>query len=161
MLLTFVSLMGFLRMLAQPPDRGSAPRPVDVQLVELPSTVQAASAPPAVPATPPRSRKAPPPPTPTRELPRRVEQEVAAKPAPDFVYADVEPWLKSESPFRRQFVERWRVKARDKDFRQALIANLSSHPEWDPILFPEKYLPKDPPRPASGAASSTPPTASR
>jgi len=89
------------------------------------------------------------------------DREVAPKPAPDFVYADVEPWLKSESPFRRQFVERWRGKARDKDFRQALIANLSSHPEWDPILFPEKYLPKDPPRPASGAASSTPPTASR
>jgi len=89
------------------------------------------------------------------------DREIAAKLAPDFVYADVEPWLKSESPFRRQFVERWRVKARDKDFRQALIANLSSHPEWDPILFPEKYLPKDPPRPASGAASSTPPTASR
>jgi hypothetical protein len=89
------------------------------------------------------------------------DREVAPKPAPEFVYADVEPWLKAESPFRRQFIERWRVKARDKDFRQALIANLSSHPEWDPILFPEKYLPKDPPHPASGAASSVPATASR
>jgi hypothetical protein len=62
--------------------------------------------------------------------------------------------LKAESPFRRQFIERWRGKARDSEFRRALVANLSSHPEWDPVLFPEKYLPK----PASGVASN--PTAS-
>jgi hypothetical protein len=80
------------------------------------------------------------------------EREVQPRPAPDFVYADVEPWLKTESPFRRQFIERWRSKARDSAFRSALIANLSSHPEWDPVLFPEKYLPK----PASGTASAPP-----
>jgi hypothetical protein len=79
------------------------------------------------------------------------EREVAPRAAPDFVYADVEPWLKAETPFRRQFIERWRSKARDADFRRALIANLSSHPEWDPVLFPEKYLPK----PAASAASAT------
>jgi hypothetical protein len=89
------------------------------------------------------------------------ERDIAPKPAPDFVYADVEPWLKAESPFRRQFIERWRVKARDGAFRHALIANLSSHPEWDPVLFPEKYLPKEPARPASTAAIGTAPTASR
>jgi len=76
------------------------------------------------------------------------DREVQPRAAPDFTYADVEPWLKAESPFRRQFVERWRSKARDKEFRSALIANLSSHPEWDPVLFPEKYLPKP-----AGAAS--------
>lgn len=88
-------------------------------------------------------------------LPLRAERfrdrEVAARAAPDFAYADVEAWLKAESPFRRQFIERWRVKARDAAFRSALIANLSSHPEWDPVLFPEKYLPKDP---ASAASAS-------
>jgi hypothetical protein len=89
------------------------------------------------------------------------EREIAPKPAPDFVYADVEPWLKAETPFRRQFIERWRVKARDSAFRQALIANLSSHPEWDPVLFPEKYLPKEPARPASPAATGAAPTATR
>jgi hypothetical protein len=82
------------------------------------------------------------------------EREVQPRAAPDFVYADVEPWLKAETPFRRQFIERWRSKARDSAFRSALITNLSSHPEWDPVLFPEKYLPK----PASGVASG--PTAS-
>jgi hypothetical protein len=85
---------------------------------------------------------------------RFKEREVVAKPAPDFSYADVEPWLKAESPMRRQFVERWRVKARDPAFRAALIANLQSHYEWDPVLFPEKYLPKDPAS-APTAASAT------
>jgi hypothetical protein len=79
------------------------------------------------------------------------DREVAPRPAPDFVYADVEAWLKSETPFRRQFIERWRSKARETEFRRALIANLPSHPEWDPVLFPEKYLPK----PAASAASAT------
>jgi len=81
------------------------------------------------------------------------DREVQPKPAPDFVYADVEPWLKAESPFRRQFIERWRGKAREPAFRSALIANLSSHPEWDPVLFPEKYLPKDPAHAASAASA--------
>jgi hypothetical protein len=76
------------------------------------------------------------------------EREVTPRPAPDFVYADVEGWLKAETPFRRQFIERWRAKARDSAFRSALIANLSSHPEWDPILFPQKYLPKHASAPA-------------
>jgi hypothetical protein len=80
------------------------------------------------------------------------DREVPARPAPDFVYGDVEAWLKAESPFRRQFIERWRSKARDSAFRAALIANLPSHPEWDPVLFPEKYLPKPPPSAASAAS---------
>ena len=43
---------------------------------------------------------------------------------------------------RRPLMQRWHTKAREPAFRPALIANLRSHPEWDPILFPEKYLPK-------------------
>ena len=83
MLLTFLSLMGFLRLLEQTPDRRSAPRLVDVRVVEVPSTGRAASAPSAVPATPPRPRRVPPPPAQTREVPRKVEQEVAVKPPPE------------------------------------------------------------------------------
>jgi hypothetical protein len=95
-------------------------------------------------------------------LPLRAERfkdrEVSPRPAPDFAYADVEGWLKAETQyFRRQFVERWRAKARDGAFRSALVANLSHHPEWDPILFPEKYLPK----PAASAASGVPALAAR
>lgn len=84
------------------------------------------------------------------------DRDVAPRPAPDFSYADVEPWLKAESPFRRQFVDRWRAKAREGAFRAALIANLSSHPEWDPVLFPEKYLPKNPASAASTSADLRP-----
>ena len=31
---------------------------------------------------------------------------------------------------------------------------MNAHPEWDPILFPEKYRPKDPARPAASRAAS-------
>lgn len=91
-------------------------------------------------------------------LPLRAERfkdrDVSPKSAPDFVYADVEGWLKAETQyFRRQFVERWRAKARESAFRSALVANLSHHPEWDPILFPEKYLPKPPASAASGTSA--------
>ncbi|MFO1217350.1 MAG: hypothetical protein U1E89_03090 [Burkholderiaceae bacterium] len=90
-------------------------------------------------------------------LPLRAERfkdrEVAPRSAPDFAYADVEAWLKAESPWRKQFVERWRAKAREGAFRSALVTNLSHHPEWDPVLFPEKYLPKKPASAASGAAA--------
>jgi hypothetical protein len=95
-------------------------------------------------------------------LPSRLEKfrgrEVKPKDAPAFSYADVEKWLKAEPAIRRPLMQRWRVKARDSAFRSALIANLSAHPEWDPILFPEKYLPKEPPTdPAKSAPAGQPP----
>jgi hypothetical protein len=65
---------------------------------------------------------------------------------------------------RRPLVQRWRSKAREPAFRAALVANLAAHPEWDPVLFPEKYIKKPLPvrrdpvaatHAASAAASST------
>lgn len=97
-------------------------------------------------------------------LPLRYERyrdrPVQPKDAPDFVYTDVEHWLKAESSVRRPLMQRWRGKAREPAFRNALVANLSAHPEWDPILFPEKYKPKDPPPPPKAATVVTgrPPT---
>lgn len=91
-------------------------------------------------------------------LPSRLDKfagrDVKAKEAPAFAYADVEDWLKAESAIRRPLMQRWRAKARESAFRSALVANLSSHPEWDPILFPEKYLPKEPKGQPSAAAST-------
>jgi len=102
-------------------------------------------------------------------LPMRAERfrdrPVQVRDAPEFGYADVEAWLKAEPSVRRPLMQRWRVKAREPAFRAALVANLSAHPEWDPILFPEKYKPKEPPpvraalaagRPASTASSAAP-----
>ena len=85
------------------------------------------------------------------------DHEVAPKAAPDFAYADVEAWLKAEPPVRRPLMQRWRAKARDGAFRAALTANLGAHPEWDPILFPEKYLPKTPPPARREAAAASAP----
>ena len=87
-------------------------------------------------------------------LDRFRDRPVQAKEAPDFGYADVESWLKAEPAVRRPLMQRWRGKAREPAFRAALVANLAAHPEWDPILFPEKYRPKEPsvPRAASTAA---------
>lgn len=77
------------------------------------------------------------------KLPSRSGQlrdvEVELKKARDIAYADVEPWLKTNIHVRRVLVPRWRTMARNVDFRKSLVANLKHHPEWDRILFPEKY----------------------
>jgi FecR protein len=92
-------------------------------------------------------------------LPLRIERfrerAVTPRDAPPFAYADVEHWLKAEPAVRRALMQRWRSKIAEPPFRAALVANLSSHPEWDPILFPEKYKPKIvvPPRPPVDAAA--------
>lgn len=85
---------------------------------------------------------------------RFKDREVVPKPGAELTYNDIQEWLQAEAPFRRQFVERFRSKTREPAFRAALIANLNSHYEWDPILFPEKYLPKEP-VPAASAASGS------
>jgi hypothetical protein len=82
---------------------------------------------------------------------RFAERPVQAREAAAFNYADVQVWLQAEPALRRPLMQRWRAKAHEPAFRSALIANLKSHPEWDPILFPEKYKPK-PPRPPVKAA---------
>lgn len=58
-------------------------------------------------------------------------------------YEEVEPWLKATLPVRRGLAERFRGRAKDGQFRSKLVENLAAHPEWDPILFPEKYRKDD------------------
>ena len=105
-------------------------------------------------------------------LPSRMDrfrdQDIKPREASDFGYADVELWLKAEPSIRRPFVQRWKTKAfKDPAFKAAIVADMNSHPEWDPVLFPEKYLPKEPastpsaPRPqqtATPAPSNPPPS---
>lgn len=82
-------------------------------------------------------------------LPARIGQfankEIAARPAPDFSYQEVEAWLKADPNVRRPLVARWRHKSREAAFRSALIANMPAHMEWDRIVFPDKYVPKQAP----------------
>ncbi len=79
-------------------------------------------------------------------LPMRLAKfkgrDIAPKPGPDFTYADVEGWLKSDREIRQVLVPLWRAKAADPAFRAGLVANMRYHWEWDPIVFPEKYEPK-------------------
>jgi hypothetical protein len=82
-------------------------------------------------------------------LPSRLgkyrDRDVNPRATGELAYADVEMWLKAPLEIRRPIMQRFIPKAHDPAFRQALVANLRSHPEWDPILFPEKYKPKPPP----------------
>ncbi len=70
---------------------------------------------------------------------RNVEPKAAPMPA----YAALKPWLSAEPAIRREFPKRFMSLAQDHAFREALVKNLTSHPEWEPILFP---------KPASGAS---------
>jgi len=81
-------------------------------------------------------------------------RNVLPKGAVPFAYPDVEMWLNAEPTVRRQFVVLWRRKADNEAFRAALDHDLSKHPEWDPVLHPEKY---EPPASATLNTPSTPP----
>lgn len=74
------------------------------------------------------------------------DREVQPRPLGELSYADVEMWLQAPPEIRRTVMRPFVPRATsDAAFRSALIANLRSHPEWDRILFPEKYKPKPPP----------------
>lgn len=70
-----------------------------------------------------------------------ASRDVAPKPLADIGYAEAEPWLDAEG-LRAYFVTRWKPLAQNAAFREGLVANMANHPEWDRVLFPEKYLPK-------------------
>lgn len=64
-------------------------------------------------------------------------------------YADVGHWLQAEGALRPPLVAEWRGRASDADFRSELVAHLKLHPEWERILFPERFLPKPSPTPVA------------
>ena len=87
---------------------------------------------------------------------KRFQDSPVAPASPvEISYEDVAAWINGERTLRPAFVQRWTPKARDPRFRSALIADLRNHPEWDRVLFPEKYLPK--PKPPAAVAASAPP----
>lgn len=70
------------------------------------------------------------------------DREVTPKALGDIAYPEVQAWLSAEPALRRPAMPRWRPLTRNPAFRNALVANMAAHPEWDRVLFPEKYLPK-------------------
>ena len=85
---------------------------------------------------------------------RYKEREVQPRQLALATYAEVETWLKGPPDVRRPLVKRFEQRADDPAFRAALVANLRFHPEWDPVLYPEKY--EKPEADAAGAARSDP-----
>lgn len=51
-------------------------------------------------------------------------------------YADVEAWLKTELPAKKDFVKRFKPMLKNPAFRSALAAELGQMPEWKIILHP-------------------------
>jgi hypothetical protein len=78
-------------------------------------------------------------------------REVEPKPLGDITFGEAEAWIDAEG-LRSQFAARWKALAQNPEFRTAVAANLRAHPEWDRVLYPEKYLPKATGAPASAAA---------
>jgi hypothetical protein len=68
-------------------------------------------------------------------------KEVAVPAGAAVRYADIEPWLQAETRVRTALLPRWRPLARNARFKADILANMKQHPEWDRILFPEKYAP--------------------
>ena len=56
--------------------------------------------------------------------------------------AEAEPWL--SGPARRSFVKRFTPRLADPEFRAAVAARPAAFPEWDRMLHPDKYRPKQP-----------------
>ena len=87
-------------------------------------------------------------------LPRRAaafkNRDVEAKTLAPPSYAELEAWLTGEPALRRPFPRRFAARAREPEFRRALIANLAASPEWRPLLFP----PPPKPSPIAPAASA-------
>ena len=86
-----------------------------------------------------------------------ARRPVAPQPLGLVSYADVAAWLRTEGPLRLGLSRQWPGRASDRQFRADVAANPSSHIEWERVLYPERFLPKPPPDPASARpAASTP-----
>lgn len=97
-------------------------------------------------------------------LPARAElfarRSIVLRPLGPVAYADVAAWLRTEPALRLPLSRQWRGRAADPSFRAEVAANLGAHMEWEPVIFPERFLPKKAPEPprlsASAAAAGGP-----
>lgn len=91
---------------------------------------------------------------------RFESRTVEPGPADAIAYAEVASWINGEAALRPTFLHRFAGRARDREFRAGLVAELRAHPGWDRLLFPEKYRPKPPviavrrPAPAASAPAA-------
>lgn len=100
-------------------------------------------------------------------LPRRsarfAGRMVEPAKAVEVAYGEIAPWVNGEAALRPAFVQRLTPRAKDGGFRNALVAELKLHPEWQPVLFPppppKKPAPTAPAAPAAPATDAEPATA--
>jgi hypothetical protein len=67
------------------------------------------------------------------------DKAVAGKPTTAPTYAELREWLLVEQPLRKTFTRRFAERAKDSAFRAGLVEQLAKHPEWEPVLFPERF----------------------
>ncbi|HKU86225.1 MAG TPA: hypothetical protein VJV77_07785 [Casimicrobiaceae bacterium] len=60
----------------------------------------------------------------------------------EITLAEAEPWL-APGASRRTFVRRFTPRLSDPAFRAGVNARITAYPEWDRVLHPEKYRPKE------------------
>jgi hypothetical protein len=60
----------------------------------------------------------------------------------EITLAEAEQWL-TPGASRRTFVRRFTPRLSDPAFRAAVNARITAYPEWDRILHPDKYRPKE------------------
>lgn len=65
---------------------------------------------------------------------RKVDARVLAAPG----YADLEVWLQAEPALRKEFPRRFASRAQDATFHAELVKRLGQHPEWTPVLYPDR-----------------------
>ena len=71
-----------------------------------------------------------------------AKRDTVLKPGPAVAYDGVQGWLQAEPALRRELMPRWRPRAGDAAFKAALVANMKRHPEWERVLFPERFRPQ-------------------
>jgi hypothetical protein len=68
------------------------------------------------------------------------DRQVEPQPAPLPSYEELAEWLSAEPAIRRAFPRRFAARARESAFRSGLAQHLGQHPEWEPVLFPERFI---------------------
>jgi hypothetical protein len=60
-------------------------------------------------------------------------------------YVEIQPWLTARPAWRKGLADRFEPRLKDPEFRKQVEMHLADHPEWDPILHPEKHPPENAP----------------
>jgi hypothetical protein len=95
-------------------------------------------------------------------LPSRLAHFTGKPPEPKaqhpVSYAEIQAWLTMPRDWRRGLVARFEPRLKDPEFRKQLEAHESEHPEWEPVLHPEKTNPETP-HTEKQSSANTPPAA--